>query len=118
MGKKASFKKRGRSQNGQVLLEVENWLAESGLPLRRDLLIEYLHIVQDRKHCLPADYLNAIAHKLNISLVEVYEVASFYHHFDPVKEGDAVPPALTVRVCDSISCQQSGACINTQRTIQ
>nr|CAA6819625.1 MAG: tungsten-containing formate dehydrogenase beta subunit [uncultured Thiotrichaceae bacterium] len=109
MGKKASFKKRGRSQNGQVLLEVENWLAESGLPLRRDLLIEYLHIVQDRKHCLPADYLNAIAHKLNISLVEVYEVASFYHHFDPVKEGDAMPPALTVRVCDSISCQQSGA---------
>ncbi|MEZ5534475.1 MAG: NAD(P)H-dependent oxidoreductase subunit E [Thiolinea sp.] len=109
MGKKASFKKRGRSLNGQVLSEIEAWLAESGLPLRRDLLIEYLHIVQDRKHCLPADYLNAIAHKLHISLVEVYEVASFYHHFDPVKEGDAVPPALTVRVCDSISCQQSGA---------
>jgi formate dehydrogenase len=109
MGKKASFKKRGRSQNAQILSEVEAWLAESGLPLRRDLLLEYLHIVQDRKHCLPADYLNAIAYKLHISLVEVYEVASFYHHFDPVKEGDAVPPELTVRVCDSISCQQSGA---------
>ncbi len=107
MGKRASFQKRGRPQNALIQQEIEALLA--GMPLRRDLLLEYLHLIQDRLHCLPADHLNALAHKLGISLVEVYEVASFYHHFDLVKAGEERPPALTVRVCDSITCQQFGA---------
>ncbi|MEZ5477385.1 MAG: NAD(P)H-dependent oxidoreductase subunit E [Thiolinea sp.] len=109
MGKKASFQKRGRAQDAQVLQEVEALALQANLPWRRDLLIEHLHQVQDRHHCLPVAYLNAIAHKLHISLVEVYEVASFYHHFDLIHDGEDHPPDLTVRVCDSISCQQAGA---------
>lgn len=107
MGKKRSFQRRGRPLDAPALQAVEALLA--GMPLRRDLLLEYLHRIQDDQHCLPATYLNALAHKLKISLVEVYEVASFYHHFDPVREGEEHPPVLTVRVCDSISCQQFGA---------
>jgi len=78
-------------------------------PLRRDLLIEYLHRIQDHYRCLTAAHLAALAQMLKVSMTEVYEVASFYAHFDIVKEGEAEPPARTVRVCDSIACQLAGA---------
>ncbi len=76
---------------------------------RGDLLIEYLHLIQERYHCLSNAHLHALAAELRLSAVEVYEVASFYHHFDIVKEGESAPPSLTVRVCDSITCEMSGA---------
>jgi formate dehydrogenase len=78
-------------------------------PRRRDLLIEYLHLIQDRYGCLPAPHLVALAAELKMALAEVYEVATFYHHFDVVKEGDSAPPPITVRVCDSIACELAGS---------
>ncbi|HFC05499.1 MAG TPA: hypothetical protein ENJ55_07310, partial [Rhizobiales bacterium] len=78
-------------------------------PRRRDLLIEYLHLIQDKWHHISAEHLAALAHELNLSQAEVYEVATFYHHFDVVKEGDVAPPQTTIRVCNSLSCQMAGA---------
>src|SRR5712692_10305766 len=80
-----------------------------GSPRRRDLLIEYLHRVQDRYGHLSAAHLVALADEMKLAMTEVYEVATFYHHFDVVKEGEAAPPAITVRVCDSITCDISGS---------
>jgi formate dehydrogenase len=73
------------------------------------LLIEYLHTIQDHFGCLQARHLVALAAELKMAMAEVYEVATFYHHFDVVKEGDPLPPAITVRVCDSIACELAGA---------
>ncbi len=78
-------------------------------PRQRDMLIEYLHRLQDRFRHLSVDHLAALAQEMDLAQTEVYEVASFYHHFDVVREGDAVPPALTVRVCDGLSCEMAGA---------
>lgn len=78
-------------------------------PMRRDLLIEHLHRIQDTEGHLPAALLAALAERMRLSQTEVFEVASFYHHFDAVLEGETPPPALTVRVCDSLSCQLAGA---------
>jgi len=78
-------------------------------PRRRDLLIEFLHRIQDRFSCLSAAHLVALAAEMKLAMAEVYEVATFYHHFDVIKEGDAPPPKLTVRVCDSLSCELAGA---------
>ena len=78
-------------------------------PRRRDLLIEYLHQIQDRFGYLSAAHLVALAAEMKLAMTEVYEVATFYHHFDVVKDGDAAPPAITVRVCDSIACDIAGS---------
>jgi len=85
------------------------------LPRRKELLIEALHLIQDKYHYLSAKHLVALAHELKLSSAEVYEVATFYHHFDVIKESDlngsdkAPPPPITVRVCDSVTCEMSGA---------
>ena len=76
---------------------------------RRDLLIEHLHLIQDRFGHLSAAHLAALAQEMRLALAEVYEVATFYAHFDVVKEGETPPPAVTVRVCDSLSCALKGA---------
>jgi NADH:ubiquinone oxidoreductase subunit F (NADH-binding)/NADH:ubiquinone oxidoreductase subunit E len=76
---------------------------------QRDLLIEYLHKIQDSEACLPVGLLNALAADLNIAGAEVYEVASFYHHFDIVREGESRPARLTLRVCESLTCSLAGA---------
>ena len=76
---------------------------------RRDLLIEFLHLIQDRYGHLSARHLRALAHEMRLSQAEVYEVASFYDHFDVVREGEAPPAPLTIRVCDSVSCMLAGA---------
>ena len=76
---------------------------------RRDLLIEHLHKIQDRFGCLSDRHLVALADEMKLAMTEVYEVATFYHHFDVVKDGAAAPPAVTVRVCDSIACELAGA---------
>ncbi len=78
-------------------------------PRRPDLLIEYLHLIQDAHGCLPAAMLAALAAELRLSQAEVFEVATFYHHFDVVKEGEPQPAPLTIRVCDSASCALAGA---------
>src|SRR5207237_2791275 len=71
---------------------------------RRDLLIEHLHLLQDHYGCLHARHLVALAEEMRLALAEIYEVASFYAHFDIVMDDEAPPPPLTVRVCDSLSC--------------
>ena len=77
-------------------------------PRRRDLLIEHLHLIQDHYGHLSAAHLAALAAEMKLALTEVYEVATFYSHFDVVKDGPP-PPAVTVRVCDSLSCAMAGA---------
>ncbi len=78
-------------------------------PYPRDLLIEYLHRIQDHFHYLDSQHMAALAQLMKLPQTEVFEVASFYHHFDIVSDGDAPPPPLTIRVCDSISCAMAGA---------
>ncbi len=78
-------------------------------PRQRDLLIEYLHLIQDAEGCLPSGHLQALGEELRIPMAEVYEVASFYAHFDIVRDGEERPASVTVRVCDSLSCMMAGA---------
>jgi formate dehydrogenase len=98
---------KGRPVDPRALTEVNALLGSE--PRRRDLLIEHLHRIQDRYGHISAHHLVALAREMRLAPAEVYEVATFYHHFDVVKEGDAPPPALTVRVCDSLSCELAGA---------
>jgi len=98
---------RGRQVEPDALAEVQALLGP--LPRQRDLLIEYLHLLQDHYGCLHARHLAALAQDMKLALVEVYEVASFYAHFDIVMDGEPAPPALTVRVCDSLTCALMGA---------
>jgi len=105
--KKASSTTKGRQVIPSALEEVKVLLG--GSPTRRDLLIEYLHLIQDAYGHLSSAHLAALAAQMNISQTEVYEVATFYAHFDVVKEGETAPPATTIRVCDSIACQLAGA---------
>ncbi len=98
---------KGRSVDPKAREEVRALLKDA--PLRRDLLIEHLHRIQDRYGHLSAAHLVALAEEMKLAMAEVYEVATFYHHFDVIKEGDAAPPAITVRVCDSIACEMAGA---------
>ncbi len=76
---------------------------------RRDLLIEYLHLIQDEFGHIAADHITALAAEMQLATTEIYEVATFYHHFDVIREGQDAPPELTVRVCDSITCEMYGA---------
>jgi len=78
-------------------------------PRQRDLLIEYLHLIQDRYHSLSARHLQALAVEMGLPMAEVFEVASFYAHFDIVLDGEDAPPPLTIRVCDSLTCEMMGA---------
>jgi NADH:ubiquinone oxidoreductase subunit F (NADH-binding) len=100
-------KAKGRTADARALAEVQALLGDA--PRRRDLLIEYLHRIQDRYGCISAAHMVALAREMRLAMTEVYEVATFYHHFDVVKEGDAAPPPLTIRVCDSLSCEMAGA---------
>jgi formate dehydrogenase len=98
---------KGRSVDPAARAEVRALLGDQ--PRRSDLLIEHLHRIQDRYGHLSAARLAALAEEMRLSQAEVYEVATFYHHFDVVKEGEQAPPAITVRVCDSIACEMAGA---------
>ncbi|TYB88546.1 NAD(P)H-dependent oxidoreductase subunit E [Oceaniovalibus sp. ACAM 378] len=98
---------KGRQLQDEPWDEVRNLLKDA--PRRRDLLIEYLHLIQDRYGHLSAAHLRALAEEMRLSMAEVYEVATFYAHFDVVKEGETPPPALTIRVCDSLPCEMAGA---------
>jgi NADH:ubiquinone oxidoreductase subunit F (NADH-binding)/NADH:ubiquinone oxidoreductase subunit E len=98
---------KGRRVDPRALQEVQQLLGNESR--RRDLLIEHLHKIQDRYGHLSAAHLAALAAEMKMAMAEVYEVATFYHHFDVIKEGETAPPAITVRVCDSIACDLAGS---------
>jgi formate dehydrogenase beta subunit len=98
---------KGRQVDPQAMVEVRALLTDRSR--RRDLLIEHLHLIQDQYGYLSAAHLTALAAEMKMALTEVYEVATFYAHFDVVKEGELPPPPVTVRVCDSLSCAMAGS---------
>ncbi|MBA4176524.1 MAG: NADH-quinone oxidoreductase subunit F [Leptothrix sp. (in: Bacteria)] len=98
---------KGRRVDPTAVQQVQALLGDASR--QRDLLIEHLHKIQDAFGHLSSAHLAALAQDMRLAQTEVYEVASFYHHFDIVKEGDTAPPQLTVRVCDGLSCEMAGA---------
>ena len=106
MKKKIHFRPRGHKATPEALRELAELIGD--MPLQRDLLLEYLHRINDRHSCLPAVLLVALAEYMQLATTEVYEVATFYHHFTFVAEGEAKPPPRIIRVCDSISCRMAG----------
>ena len=106
-GRRALLHPKGRQLEPAALEEVSSLLA--GRSLARDLLIEHLHVIQDHYGCLKAAHLQALAQLMRLPMAEVYEVASFYAHFDIVADGAPEPAPVTVRVCDSLSCALHGA---------
>lgn len=98
---------KGRRVDPVALAEVQALLGTSSRAA--DMLIEHLHKIQDNFNSLSARHLAALAAEMKLAQTEVYEVASFYHHFDIVKEDGVEPAALTVRVCDGLSCEMAGA---------
>ena len=105
--RRKSHHTKGRQLDEQALSEVNALIGEGAR--ERDLLIENLHLIQDKYNCLEAKHMRALAETMKISMAEVYEVASFYDHFDIVKENEEVPAPVTIRVCDSLSCMMAGA---------
>ena len=107
--KRIRGKAAGKGRAVDPAAQAEVTAAIDGITLQRDHLIECLHRIQDRYKHLSAAHLTALADLLQLAPTEVYEVATFYHHFDVVREGENAPPDLTVRVCDSVSCSLFGA---------
>src|SRR6516225_3636009 len=105
--KRAKATPKGRQVDPTAAHEIEQLLADRSR--RRDLLIEHLHLIQDRYHQISAAHLAALADEMKLSFAEVFETATFYAHFDVVKEGEPDIAPLTVRVCDSITCAMMGA---------
>ena len=97
---------KGLRAKRQAFYDVQNLLGD--LPRERHMLLEFLHLVQDQLHCLSESHLVAVAHELGLSFAEVYEVATFYAHFDVIRDNQP-PPPLTIRVCDSLTCEMNGA---------
>ena len=98
---------KGRQASDSAIAEVQALLGDR--PRERHLLIEFLHLVQDHYGHLSIAHMAALAEELRLSQTEVYEVATFYAHFDVVHEDETPPPALTIRVCDSLACELAGA---------
>jgi formate dehydrogenase beta subunit len=104
---RSPYHPKGRQVDEQAVLEIQTLLGDRSR--KRDLLIEHLHLIQDHFKHISAAHLAALAREMKLSMAEVYEVATFYHHFDVVKEGEEAPAELTVRVCDGIACEMRGA---------
>ena len=104
---KITLRPRGRKVDFDVLSKLETILDTPSY--RRDHLIEYLHKIQDSQGAITKNYMTALANLMGISQTEVYEVATFYHHFDVVDTDSDKPPSLTVRICDSVTCEMNGA---------
>src|SRR6201999_3482395 len=105
--KRAKATPKGRQVDPTAAHEIEELLGDR--PRRRDLLIEHLHLIQDTYHQISAEHLAALADEMKLSFAEVFETATFYAHFDVVKEGEADIAPLTIRVCDSLTCAMLGA---------
>ncbi|MFQ5534876.1 MAG: NAD(P)H-dependent oxidoreductase subunit E [Sphingomonadales bacterium] len=106
-GKRTSGYKKGRQVDEKALQEIRSLIGDR--PRRRDLLVEFLHLIQDEYHCLSPRHLAALAYEMRLAMAEVYEVATFYAHFDVVDDDQTEPAEITVRVCDSLTCQLMGA---------
>jgi formate dehydrogenase len=104
---KITLRPRGRKVDFDILSKLKSIL--DTVSYRRDHLIEYLHKIQDTQGAITKEYMTALASLMGISQTEVYEVATFYHHFDVVDKDQDKPAALTVRVCDSVTCEMNGA---------
>src|SRR5450759_5273962 len=105
--KRAKSTPKGRQVDPTAAHEIELLLGDR--PRRRDLLIEHLHLIQDKYHQISAAHLAALADEMKLSFAEVFETATFYAHFDVVKEGEPDVAPLTIRVCDSLTCAMFGA---------
>src|SRR5471032_2365942 len=105
--RRAKSTPKGRQVDPQAAHEIELLLGDQ--PRRRDLLIEHLHLIQDKYNQISAAHLAALADEMKLAFAEVFETATFYAHFDVVKEGEAAIPPLTIRVCDSLTCAMMGA---------
>jgi len=105
--RKAPAHPKGRPLDLRAAEEITKLLGDA--PRRRDLLVEFLHLIQDKYGHISAAHIVALASEMRLAHTEVYEVATFYHHFEVVKEGETPPPPLTVRVCETLSCQLAGA---------
>src|SRR5690349_4807608 len=104
--KRAKATPKGRQVDPTAAHEIEVLLGNR--PRRRDLLIEHLHLIQDKYRQISAAHLAALADEMKLSFAEVFETATFYAHFDVVKEGEPNIPPLTIRVCDSLTCAMMG----------
>ena len=105
--KRAKATPKGRQVDPTAAHEIELLLGDR--PRRRDLLIEHLHLIQDKYHQISAAHLAALADEMKLSFAEVFETATFYAHFDVVKEGEPDIAPLTIRVCNSLTCAMLGA---------
>ena len=106
-GGKARRQPKGRQPDPTALDEIQSLLGDA--PRDRDQLIEHLHLIQDKYGCLSADHLVALADEMRMAMTEIYEVATFYAHFDVVLDDGERPPPVTIRVCDSVTCEMMGA---------
>ena len=104
---RARSQPKGRQATDEALSQIQKLLSEQ--PRNRDLLVEFLHLIQDQFGHITSAHLCALAQEMNLSQAEVYEVVTFYAHFDVVHEGELPPPPLTIRVCDSLSCELAGS---------
>ena len=107
---------KGRQSDDQSINEIKSLIPADYLR-QRDMLIECLHLIQDNYKCLKPKYLAALAELTNLPLTEIYEVASFYAHFDIFKDDDIAPAEITIRVCDSITCEMNG-CQSLQKELE
>src|SRR4051812_36488712 len=105
--RRAKATPKGRQVDPQAAEEIALLLGDR--PRRRDLLIEHLHLIQDTYGQISAAHLAALADEMKLAFAEVFETATFYAHFDVVKEGEPEIPPLTIRVCDSLTCAMLGA---------
>src|SRR6195952_2018725 len=105
--RRAKSTPKGRQVDPRAAEEIALLLGDR--PRRRDLLIEHLHLIQDTYKQISAAHLAALADEMKLAFAEVFETATFYAHFDVVKEGEANIPPLTIRVCDSLTCAMLGA---------
>jgi formate dehydrogenase len=106
-GRAVKARPKGRHVNAEALAEVRELLGDA--PRERSMLIEFLHRIQDARGYLPASYLVALAQEMKLAMTEVYEVATFYHHFEVVDADETPPPPITIRVCETLSCKMAGA---------
>ncbi len=106
-GRRTRSTPKGRQVDANALAEVRALLGARAR--RRDLLIEFLHLIQDEYRCLRARHLVALAEEMRLPMAEVYEVASFYAHFDVIGDDAPEPAEITIRVCDSLTCEMMGA---------
>jgi formate dehydrogenase beta subunit len=98
---------KGRQVDARAATEISALLGDA--PRRRDLLVEHLHRIQDRFGCIRAAHVVALAAEMKLAMTEVYEVATFYHHFDVIEDDEPAPPPITVRICETLSCAMAGA---------